>query len=475
MGLVSNAKWNAISQLVKITVQVINIIYLTRLIEPQDYGILAMAMVVFNLGLLLRDLGTSSAIIQHKYPSDDLKNSVFWVNVILGGGLCLITIVIAPVISDFYSQPKLLLVLTLLSLNFPLSSCSALHIALLERESQFKKISFIEMSSSILSILVAILMANLGYGVYSLVASSLSMNAISTILFWLVSNWRPSLSKFINKKNIVEIMGFSANLSVFNIINYFSRNADSFLIGKFMSANILGSYNLAYRIMLFPVQSLSFVVTRSLFPILSQLQDNKEKLRIIYYNCVFFILSLTMPLMIGLSVMSTQLITFFIGSEWYLSGVILKWLAPTAIIQSVMSTAGAVFMAKGRTDILMKLGVFGAFIQCSAFLIGINYNIVIFAKLYLLSNIINSLPVMYFLLKLIGGKGKELFYTISPILLSSTIMVGMISIYQNYFLPQLSLDILYNILTVSLLGFFVYFISLLTLSSKVRTILKRIR
>ncbi|MCV5918232.1 oligosaccharide flippase family protein, partial [Escherichia coli] len=70
MGLVSNAKWNAISQLVKITVQVINIIYLTRLIEPQDYGILAMAMVVFNLGLLLRDLGTSSAIIQHKYPSD---------------------------------------------------------------------------------------------------------------------------------------------------------------------------------------------------------------------------------------------------------------------------------------------------------------------------------------------------------------------------------------------------------------------
>ncbi|EFH8823220.1 flippase, partial [Escherichia coli] len=133
-----------------------------------------------------------------------------------------------------------------------------------------------------------------------------------------------------------------------------------------MSANILGSYNLAYRIMLFPVQSLSFVVTRSLFPILSQLQDNKEKLRIIYYNCVFFILSLTMPLMIGLSVMSTQLVTFFIGSEWYLSGVILKWLAPTAIIQSVMSTAGAVFMAKGRTDILMKLGVFGAFIQCSA-------------------------------------------------------------------------------------------------------------
>ncbi|EPC9992418.1 MOP flippase family protein [Enterobacter ludwigii] len=472
MGLLSNAKWNTCSQLVKIIVQIINIIYLTKIIPPKEYGILAMAMVVFNFGILLRDLGTSSAIIQSKSISSSLKNTVFWINVILGGGLCAITIFLSPTIARLYKELELSPILMILSLSFPLTSAAALHISLLERESQFKKISLIEISAALISIIIAISLAKFGFGVYSLAISLISMNFVSLILFWFVSKWRPSISSFINKEDVKIIFNFSANLTLFNFINYFSRNADSFLIGKFMSASILGSYNLAYRIMLFPIQSLSFIVTRSLFPILSRMQDDDDDIRNVYYDCVFFILFLTMPMMIGLAILSDKFVSLVIGPQWFLSGDILHWLAPIAIIQAVLSTTGSVFMAKGRTDILMRLGFFGAFIQCTAFIIGVNFSIIIFSKLYLLANILNFLPVMYFLLKLINGNAIKILKLIFPIVMSccamSVFIIFVMGLPYHYFV----IDSLIKLLLISLLGAFIYFLFITMLSSKVKKMIK---
>ena len=100
------------------------------------------------------------------------------------------------------------------------------------------------------------------------------------------------------------IVGFSANLAMFNFVNYFSRSGDSFIIGKYMSEAILGSYNLAYRIMLFPLQSLTYVATRSLYPVLSREQDNNDKIIATYNDCVFVIVMITAPLMSGIAFFS---------------------------------------------------------------------------------------------------------------------------------------------------------------------------
>lgn len=471
MGIISNAKWNTCSQVVKIFVQIINIVYLTKIIPPGEYGILAMGMVVFNLGILLRDLGTSSAIIQAKNIGVSLKNTVFWINVIIGSVLCLLTIGTSPIVAELYSQPKLLPILIILSFSFPLTSCTALHISLLERESQFKKISLIEIFSSVISIIVAIGFAKSGYGVFSLAFSLILMNITSLILFWWVSEWRPSLSYFINKEDIRLIFNFSANLTLFNFINYFSRNIDSFLIGKFMNASILGSYNLAYRIMLFPIQSLSFIVTRSLFPVLSKMQDEREGFCRIYYDCVFFILLVTMPMMSGLALLSTQFVTIVIGPQWHLSGEILHWLAPIAIVQAVLSTTGSVFMAKGRTDILMKLGIFGTFIQCTAFIVGIRYDIITFSKLYLISNIINFIPVMYCLLKIVEGNFLTLLKMLFPIFLSSLGMALSLICLKRLPLDVFITNDIIKLISVSTLGAFVYFVLIITLSSKAKKML----
>ncbi|HDS1115701.1 lipopolysaccharide biosynthesis protein [Pluralibacter gergoviae] len=466
MSLASSAKWNAISQFFKIFIQLINMVYLATIIPPSEYGIMAMAAVVINLGVLLRDLGTASAIIQRKEVSDELINSIFWLNVTLGVGLCIFVSASAPAIASIYNQSELISVLILLSFTFPLSSCGAAHLALLERYSLFKKVSIIEVISALLSVVVAVILANLGFGVYSLVYQSIVMNLLSSILFWRVSTWAPTFPKKSTWVNLKSIFAFSANISIFNVINYFSRNADSFIIGKYMSAFVLGNYNLAYRIMLFPLSSLTFVFGRSLYPILSRNQDDEKYIKDIYLNCVFYILLISAPLMSGIAILSVPLINVVFGSQWSLTAEILVWLAPTAILQSIISTTGAVFSAKGRAGILLIMGIIGSTLMLSAFLIGVSYNIIVFAKLYLIANVLNFFPPVGTSLWLLKSNLVDLLRKVYSILISTLLMLIFLKVVIYFQL--FNLDKFWQLAILSFFGAVVYFLALLIFSKQIR-------
>lgn len=467
MTLRSNAKWNMFSQTFKVLVQVVNIVYLAKIIPPAEYGLMAMALVIFNFGILLRDLGTSAAIIQRKELTHPLINTVFWLNTIMGIVLAIIVFSSSPLIANFYQQPQLIPILMMLSITFPLSSCAAAHLALLERDSKFKIVSIIEVTSATVSVVCAVVLANLGYGVYSLVVQAIILNLMSAIQFWFASNWRPTVRSFIDFQVLKDVFSFSANLSLFNFVNYFSRNADSFIIGKFMSASVLGSYNLAYRIMLFPLQSLTFVTTRSLYPILSKSQDDNKSISSLYLKCVFVILFITMPLMVGLAYFSEPFVRLVFGAQWYLTADVLKWLAPTAIIQSVLSTTGSVFMAKGRTNTLLRLGIIGAILQVSSFIIGVKYSITVFAMCYFIANILNAIPVMYCLFKLIDINFKCFFTKIIPIIAGTWCMWLSLNILSLY-VPIISINSVLKLCSLSITGALLYIIFMVVFSSFIR-------
>lgn len=468
MSLLSNAKWNSFSQLTKILLQVVNLIYLAKIIPPEEYGLMAMTTVVISLGILLRDLGTAAAIIQKKNLTHQLKNTIFWVNTFMGVMIAIIISLSSPLIADVYRQPQLENVLIIISVIFPLSSCASVHLSLMERDSRFKRISFIEVSSSLTSVIVAIFLAKSGFGVYSLVGQAIILNLMSSIQFWIASTWRPTLSKMICIEEIKGIFSFSANLSIFNFVNYFSRNGDSFIIGRFMSTTVLGNYNLAYRIMLFPLQSLTFVASRSLYPILSQYQDDNKKILSTYNNSIFVIFMITAPLMTGLAILSVPFVNLVFGPNWTLVASILKFLAPTAIIQAILSTTGSVFSAKGRTDILLRLGILGTILQFGSFLIGVNYSITVFALCYLVANVLNFFPVMFVLLRLIDGSLFGFLKLISPVVISTLIMIGSMLIIDHNFYQLDKITSYPQLILVSLFSAAIYGFSLFCFSSKFR-------
>ncbi|WP_273890488.1 lipopolysaccharide biosynthesis protein [Serratia marcescens] len=468
MGLVSNAKWVAFSQLFKIGVQVLNIVVLARLMPPSEYGLMSMALVVTNFALLVRDLGTAAAIIQRKDLQNETINAIFWLNILMGLTIAGIIVIFSPVIAYVFHEPRLIAVLCLLAISFPLASSASAHMALLERDSKFKKVASIEISSSVVAVIVAIIMAYQGFGVYSLVAQILVLSLMSSVQLWLASKWRPSFNNMINTKEIKGLIGFSGNLTLFNFINYFSRNADSMMIGHYMSAAILGAYSLAYRIMLFPLQSMTTVASRALFPILSQHQDNSDKVRATYLNVVYVILLVVFPLMTGLAVLREPFVQLVFGVQWSMTAAILLWLAPTGIIQAVLSTTGSVFMAKGRTDILMRLGILGAILQVGAFIIGVRFDIDTFVKLYFIANVINFFPVMVILMWLIGGALKDVLFKVYRIPLSTIIMAGGIMLLCKNIKQYNHIDNFVDLIVVAVFGAVLYAVSLFLIDSTFR-------
>ncbi|EQA9812091.1 lipopolysaccharide biosynthesis protein [Klebsiella oxytoca] len=475
MNLLTNAKWNTFSQAIKILAQLINIFYLAKLILPSEYGVMAIALVVVNFGMLFRDLGTNVSLIQRKAIDDSIIHTVFSLNIILGLIVCLLIVVVSPLMASYFALPKLFSVLFLLSLTFPISAFSSTHIALFSRESKFGLIAKIEITAALISLVIALVLAYLGYGVYSLVSQALSLSLITTILFCYFSSWKPKRFFSIDAAVFREILSFSGNLSLFNFVNYFSRNADTFLIGKFMNATTLGIYNMAYRIMLFPLQSLTFVVNRSLLPIISRYQDDVILIRTIYLNCVFVILLLVMPLMIGLALLSGPLIYFCLGTKWLMAADLLVWLAPTAIIQSLLSSTGTIFTAMGDTKILFRLGILGAALQVGAFLIGVNYDIVTFVKLYFYSNVLNLFPVMFFVLRIIDCSFWFFLKKIYIVVICTAIMYLSIDSFRLFYHGYNgSNSDLINFILQILIGIVSYAASIILLSSDVRRFVYKI-
>lgn len=422
MSLLNNVKWTSISQITKLSCQIFGLMIFSRFLSPKEIGLMSMALVVVNFTNIVRDLGSSAAIIQRESITDDLKKSVFTLNFSLGIILFIVVFISSDYIASFYHEPELATVLKFIALTFPINSSTAIHLALLERKSEFFKIAKVEIISSFTSLAIAVSLSIYGAGVYSLVAQTLIYSILSAIGFWSFSSWRASF--LFSLKELMSIYSFTSNLIAFNFLNFASRNADQVIIGKAFSSSVLGQYSLAYRLMLFPIQNITFVLTRSLYPLLSRLQHSKTEAFKVYMQSIRAISIITPPLMIGLAFVSKDLVLLFFGTQWNIVPEILVWLAPVAIMQSMVSTTGSVFMSNGRTNVLFMISIYNAALQVGAFIIGGFYSIDVLIKLYLAANVLMFIPNMYIAVNMLSGSFKQFLITISKPVFCALIMLS---------------------------------------------------
>lgn len=401
---------------------------------PSEYGLIALASIVVALGMLFRDMGTSAAIIQKENLSNQLINAVFLLNMCLGFFVFIILLSLSPFFSAYFSQEKLFGVIVLLSLTFPVISLATTQKTLMERDSDFKKLALIECFSIIFSTSICITTAYFGGGVYSIVVQALSNAVISTILIITFSNWSITNIKIRDIKDIKDILGFSSNLFAFNLVNYLYRNADKYILGKTVSTAVLGAYDLSYKIMLFPIQTLTSVLSRAFFPAFSKLQNNNKKFTELFIRNTISISFLSFPMLTGLMALSEDFVSLVFGKEWILVSSILLWLCPVGMIQALGSSTGTVLMAKGRTDILFKLGCLGALLTVSGFLIAVflSDDILFFSKIYFFSNFINFIIATYIICKLIEFNLYKYFLINFPILFSSLLMYFVLKMSENF-------------------------------------------
>jgi PST family polysaccharide transporter len=180
------------------------------------------------------------------------------------------------------------------------------------------------------------------------------------------------------------------------------------IIGRLLGAAALGPYSMAYRLMLFPVQNFTYVANRALFPVYSRRQDSGDAVRELYLRTLGVIASVTAPLMAGTLALRYPLVHVLMGPKWGLTAAVLTWLAPVGFIQSLSSCAGAIYMARGRTRLMMGLGAVGSAIVIGSFLVGVRWGVLGVARGYLCANLVTAVPVFYITMRLLGGTMGEL-------------------------------------------------------------------
>jgi O-antigen/teichoic acid export membrane protein len=420
----SNTRWVALSQGARVVSQLVSMTVLARLLAPDAYGLMALAAIVTNLAYLFRDMGTGAALIQASAVSPKMASTVHWTNQALGLLIGLAIAGAAPLMAHVFHEPQLGAVLLLLAVVFPVTGAGVVHQALLERESKFAVVAGAEIAAALGGLGVALLMAWRGAGVFSLVGQMIASTLVSTTIIVLRSSFRPG--RHWDLDEFKAIARFSGNLSLFNVVLYISRNADSMVVGRILGTAALGVYAMAYRLMLFPLQNMTFVVARVLFPVMSRKQESSAEVAALYLRSLAFIAFLTAPLMAGLFALREPFVHVMLGQRWQGSVALLGWLAPVGFIQSLVSSTGTVLMARGSTGLMLRLGVLGAALQVGAVVLGARWGIEGVAAAYLAANLLNAAPALYFSARLIGIGCGALLRSIAPAMAAALFMTGVL-------------------------------------------------
>ncbi len=209
----------------KFTSQAISIVFgiiLARLLVPEDFGLIAMIMVMMGFAGLLADVGLGSALIQKIDVNEDHYSSVFWANNVLGLVLAIIMMLLSPLIAAFYKQPELELITIVLSINFMFGALAMVPRARLSKKMAFRELAIIDLLEMFLSGGVAVAMAAAGYGYWSLVSQKIAASISSAILLWVIARWKPKLSY--NMAAVKELVKFSFSVFLTRSLQYISRN-----------------------------------------------------------------------------------------------------------------------------------------------------------------------------------------------------------------------------------------------------------
>lgn len=356
---------------------------LARLLSPDDFGLLGMVLVVTGLFGLLSDLGLSTAVVQKQDLTQREMSSVFWFNIGVATLLALLIAGASPLAAKYYAQPQVIPVMCAVSLMFPLGALGSVQYALLQKEMRFKDATKIHVGSSLAAGGAALLAALAGWKVWALVTQSLVVAAGGAAGLWCFSRWRPDWRFAI--EDLRRIWGFSLNLTGFQIVNYFARRADSFLIGRSLGAGALGFYTLAYTLMIYPISNLISVAQGVLVPAMSQVQNEPQRIAGAYIRACRYLAFLILPAMTGLALIATEAVQTVYGAKWAETGRVLAVLAWVGTFQPFDSLLGALFVARGFTRWFFWWGLAASVFTVTGFVIGLRWGIVGVAYSYLVT------------------------------------------------------------------------------------------
>ena len=422
----SGVRWSAIARIVQQCLSFVTVVILAHLLSPTAFGLIGMVLVVTNFVDIFKDLGTSTVIVQRKEVSQELMSSVFWTNLLFGICFTLVIVILAPIIGLFFCEPGITPIMRIMSISFIFSGLSVVPQALLIRKMNFRRLVFIENVSFLVGAGFGVGMALSGWGVWSLVMQSLLRVVSMAIFLWLLNPMVPHGK--LSGNSLKSIASYSLNLSGFNLLNYFIRNADNMLIGRYLGSTSLGFYSLAYKWMLLPIYYISGIVGNVFFSTFSKIQDDNPTFSRVYLRLCASIGLVTFPLFLGMMALAKPLVFVALGPQWDVVVPLLMILSWVGLFQSIGTTIGSIYLAKGRTDLMLKWGLMACACYLVSFVIGLRWGVLGVALCYSVCALILFYPSLIIPFHLIGLRFTEFGRAMIPVFSIGVSMLALIKI-----------------------------------------------
>ena len=424
--------WNGFGVGGRHIVQFAATMVLARVLTPQHFGAVGMVVVVAAFAATCADLGLGVALVQHRNLTSRHLDAAFWLTIAAGAVLTAALWTAAPAVAFFYDEPVLTPVTRALAFQFVLNGVGIVPRALLVRGVHFRTLALIELSAGFAAAGAAIFLALRGAGVWSLVAQILIATGVSAFLCAAFAGWRPR--SIAGPRHLSDVASFSRNLIAFRAVNYWSRNADNLLVGRFLGAAPLGLYGLAYQLILLPLQQVTSIIGEVMVPVMARVRVDPAQVRLAFTRAVQAVALVLFPIMIGIVIVADEAIPVLFGDQWRAAVPVARVLAVGGCFQALGATVGWIYQSQGRSDVMFRWGLFATVVAVAGIVAGLPWGVVGVATGYTAAVVVLTPLSHHVAGRLIGMRVRDVLVGVKPALVATTIMAVTASLVRTVLL-----------------------------------------
>ena len=440
--------WSSVERFSNQGVSFIFSIILARILAPSDFGIIAMIGIFFAVAQSFVDSGFSNALVRKTDRREEDLSTCFYFNIGVGIVAYIVLFLIAPFIADFYNQPILSPIIRITGLGVVLNSLCVVQQALFTIRIDFKSQAKVTLSATIISGIVGVVLAYLGYGVWALVWQGVVMSLVRMGLLWLMSKWRPKTG--FSKDSFHYLFGYGSKLLASGLLDTIYNNIYPIVIGKFYSPAQLGNYSRALSFAQLPSSNITSILQRVTFPVLSTIQDDLPRLQTNYRRLLKLSAFIVFPLMMGLAAVAFPLIRVVLTPKWEGCSLYLQIICFALMWYPIHAINLNLLQVKGRSDLFLRLEIIkkivGVCIMCITIPLGITAMCIGMVVSSLISLFINT----HYTGKLIYVGYIKQMRDLLPIFINSLIMGGIVYLciqISDNDIVQLSLGIVVGLIS----------------------------
>lgn len=324
-------------------------VILAKLLSPHDFGLLGVAMLAISTLDAFSQTGVQAALVHKKDNVESYLDVAWTISIFRGLALCLLLLLGAPLIANFFNSPESKWVIVTISVNMLLTGVSNIAIVLFQKELEFNKQFAYEVSSTAVDLILSIWLAFVLKSVWALVLSGIAKNLVRCILSYVFHPYRPKLC--FSRKKFKDLFHFGIWILGSTILVFLITQGDDILVGRLLGVAALGIYQMAYLISNLPVTELSDVISRVTFPAYAKLQNDPARLRQAYLSVLQVTAYLTVPMAGAILVLGHEITSIFLGPQWSSAVPTIQVLALGGLVNSICATARPVFQGVGRPEV----------------------------------------------------------------------------------------------------------------------------